>query len=224
MAHAFGLPHIIEYLRRLGLKIAHVNNEQHMIELAFHGNHGQWRMVVGLDYTNDANKLMLIVPHIATLTARKRLECLEALMAVNYRIAIGKFGLDLEDNEVRLEETIPLADDTITFEQFRLAFSAIMQTASIYHSLLPRIVYGNLSVEDALRACEDDFFQQSQPADDRFVEDSSSAQGYGYFATHRSTPPTLNRTDRAQRASEYPEISVEDVMEEVTRMLREKRD
>src|SRR2546430_17329801 len=96
-------------------------------------------MVIGIHQKGNASKLILIVPHVGTATSRKRLECLEALMAVNYRIAIGKFGLDLEDGEVRLEETIPLANNSISFEQFRLAFSAIMQTASIYRSEKRRV-------------------------------------------------------------------------------------
>ncbi len=222
MAQNFGLSHILDYLRQMGLKIAHVNAEKNVVELAFHGNQGQWRMVIGLHRSNGTNKLMLIVPHIATLSSRKRLECLEALLAVNYRIAIGKFGLDLEDDEVRLEESIPLANDAITFEQFRLAFSAIMQTASIYNSLLPRIIYGNLSVEEALLACERDFFQSTEVADDLVAGEESAA--YGYFATYRSTPPTINRMEKPHKTGELPELNVEDVLEEVSRLLREQHD
>src|SRR5579883_3173673 len=127
MADSFGFPHILEYLERLGLRIGQVNYEQELVELGFHGNHGQWRMIIGIQQSGDVRKLMLIAPHIGTVTTKKRLECLEALMAVNYRIALGKFGLDLDDGEVRLEETIPLADHDISFKQFQLAFSAIMQ-------------------------------------------------------------------------------------------------
>ncbi len=220
MAQSFGLPHIVDYLHQMGLKIAHMNTEQNTVELAFHGNAGQWRMIIGLHHAHGANKLMLIVPHMGTLSSHKRLECLEALMAVNYRIAIGKFGLDLEDDEVRLEETIPLADDKISFDQFHLAFSAIMQTASIYHSLLPRIVYGDFSVEEALQACEREFFQGTQTSDDPSPTGENPA--HGDFATYRSTSPTINCAERSRRNGDLPELNVEDVLEEVTRLLREK--
>lgn len=219
MTKSFGLPNIIDYLRQMGLKIAHVDTEQNIVELAFHGKSGQWRMVIGLHQADGANKLMLIIPHMGTLPAHKRMECLEALMAVNYRIAIGKFGLDLEDNEVRLEETVPLADDPISFDQFQLVFSAIMQTASIYYSLLPRIVYGNFSVEEALLACERDFFRGSSNGDDQPSSEDKPASGY--FATYRSTPPTINRTDRSHRNHDHSELNLEDVLEEVTRLLKE---
>src|SRR5438270_37551 len=160
MADDFGISQLVEYLTGMGLHLANIDHEQEIIELAFHGNHGQWRMIVGIQQSGEVRKLMLIAPHIGALTKKKRLECLEALMAVNYRIAMGKFGLDLDDGEVRLEEAIPLASGSVSFEQFQLAFGAIMQTVAMYHSLIPRIVYGNLSALEALEACEQEFLQE----------------------------------------------------------------
>lgn len=200
MSSRFGILELKNYLLQMGLKLALVDQEQELIELAFHGEHGQWRMIVGIQHSGDARKLMFIAPHIATITARKRIECLEALMAVNYRIAMGKFGLDLDDGEVRLEEAIPLATSSLTIEQFQLAFGAIMQTVAMYHSLLPRIIYGNLSVQEALHACEQEFY--------RAVE----------LAELAHTDPTLPVIDTPQE-NEFPDLDLDDVMAEVTRMF-----
>jgi hypothetical protein len=199
MTHQFGVSHVTDYLSRMGLKIARTDENQELVELAFHGNHGQWRMIVGFQQEGDVRKLMLIVPHIGTVTNKKRLECLEALMAVNYRIAMGKFGLDLDDGEVRLEEAVPIADGGITFEQFQLVFGAIMQTIAVYHSLLPRIVYGNISVQEALVDCEQEFVQEMKAGskEESQVEDA---------------PPSVDHT----------ELDVRDVMAEVTRIFEEK--
>jgi hypothetical protein len=202
MADSFGIPQLTEYLMQMGLKLAHVDQEQEIIELAFHGNHGRWRMIVGIQQSGDVRKLMLIAPHIGTVTMKKRLECLEALMAVNYRIAMGKFGLDLDDGEVRLEEAIPLAKSALTYSQFQLAFGAIMQTVAMYQSLIPRIVYGDLSVQDALQACEQEFAHEVENLD-------TSAP---------STEPL------AQTRQEEVELNVHDVLAEVTRMFEEHRD
>ena len=137
-------------------------------------------------------------------------------MAVNYRIAIGKFGLDLEDGEVRLEETIPLANNSISFEQFRLAFSAIMQTASIYHSLLPRIVYGNCSVEEALQACEQEFFQDTTQSEE--IDEATDV-------THLDRARYTNEARAsANTVDELPDLDVEEVLEEVARLLKEPRE
>src|SRR5213080_1759952 len=132
MADDFGISQLVEYLTGMGLRLANIDHEQEIIELAFHGNHGQWRLIVGIQQKGEVRKLMLIAPHIGTVTSKKRLECLEALMAVNYRIAMGKFGVDLDDGEVRLEEAVPVANSTISFEQFQLALGAIMQTVAMY--------------------------------------------------------------------------------------------
>ncbi len=161
MAEPFGIPQITSYLTRMGLKIALVDSEREVVELAFHGNHGQWRMVVGFQQHDETRKLMLIAPHLGTITTLKRLECLEALMSVNYRIAVGKFGIDLEDGEVRLEEAVPLGLHTITYEQFQLVLGALLQTVAMYSSLLPRIMYSNLSAVEALHICEQEFLQQT---------------------------------------------------------------
>ncbi len=212
MTESFGIPQLKEYLVRMGLKIAQTKAEQQVIELAFHGNHGQWRMILGIQQGGEVKKLMLIAPHIAVVTMKKRLECLEALMAVNYRIAIGKFGLDLEDGEVRLEETIPLADNILTFEQFQLALGAIMQTVVIYQSLLPRIVQQDFTVQEALKACEQDFFQSvRQEEETREVETGPLEGPVGYTA--------VGHTERT-----HSDLSVDAVLEEVARLLDKRQE
>ena len=213
MAENFGIPSVVEYLTQMGLRIANVDQQQEIVELAFHGNHGQWRMIVGIQQSGEVRKLMLIAPHIGAVTNKKRLECLEALMSVNYRIAMGKFGLDLDDGEVRLEEAVPLANDGITFEQFQLAMGAIMQTVAMYHSLLPRIIYGNISIEDALQACEQEFLQEMNISD--FPDDDADSQ-----EQDASTPTRHIGTTHDQP----PELDVSDVLAEINRMLEERRE
>ncbi|HAG98142.1 MAG TPA: hypothetical protein DCL75_04605 [Ktedonobacter sp.] len=203
MADHFGIPQLKEYLAKMGLRLANVDLEQEIIELAFHGNHGQWRMIIGIQQSGEVRKLMLIAPHIAAVTKKKRLECLEALMAVNYRIAMGKFGLDLDDGEVRLEEAIPLADDSVTFEQFQLALGAMMQTVAMYHSLLPRIVYGDLSVLDALNVCEQEFLQEINEIEQKDM----------------TTDATM--LEQPTEPEGPTELNVNDVLAEITRMLEE---
>jgi hypothetical protein len=207
MTDSFGIPQLIDYLTHMGLRTANVDQEQEIIELAFHGDNGQWRLIVNIQQSEEIRKLMFIVPHIGTITTKKRLQCLEALLAVNYRIAMGKFGIDLEDGEVRLEEAVPLANAGITEEQFQLVFSAMMQTAAMYHSLIPRIIYGNLTTQQALEACEEDFFQE--------IEDMQEITG---IAGEIKVTQALTETDSP------PELDVYDVLAEVRRLLDEPKE
>lgn len=215
MADSFGIPQIVDYLTSMGLQIASLSEEQEIVELAFHGNHGQWRLIISLQQSNQARKLVLVAPHIGTVTRRKRLQCLEALMAVNYRIALGKFGLDLDDGEVRLEESVPLANDGMTFEQFQLAFRALIQTVAMYHSLIPRILYGNVTAQEALQACEEEFFQEEGLLEgdlDEEYEEVEQEEGNGSVEAPTPTP------------RRPPELTVQDVMDEVARVLEERKE
>jgi hypothetical protein len=207
MADSFGIPQLIDYLTHMGLRIANVDQEREIIELAFHGDNGQWRLIVNIQQSEEIRKLMFIVPHIGTITSKKRLQCLEALLAVNYRIAMGKFGIDLEDGEVRLEEAVPLANAGITEEQFQLVFSAMMQTAAMYHSLIPRIVYGNLTTQQALEACEEDFFQEIEDMQER-----------------NSTTGEIKITQALAETNSPPELDVHDVLAEVRRLLEDPKE
>jgi hypothetical protein len=207
MADSFGIPQLVDFLTQMGLCIAHVDQEQEIIELAFRGDNGQWRMIVHIQQSEEIRKLLFIVPHFSTITTKKRLQCLEALLAVNYRIAMGKFGIDLEDGEVRLEETIPLANSGIAHDQFQLVFSAMLQTAAMYHSLIPRIIYGNLSAQQALEACEDDFFQE--------IENMQEIEG---------TTGEIKVTQAQRETNSLPELDVLDVLAEVKRLLGESKE
>ncbi len=203
MTDRFGISQVTEYIEQMGIKIARVDDEQEIIELAFFGEHGQWRMVVGFQQDAEARKMMLLVPHVGMVTEKKRLECLEALMAVNYRIALGKFGIDLEDGEVRLEEVIPVANDVITFEQFQLAFGSLLQVAVIYQSLLHHIVIDNLTPQEALSMCEQEFLEES------------SEQG---------VTTTVEQRNQEEHTEAAVDLNVDEVMEEVTRLLEERKE
>jgi len=207
MADSFGIPQIIDFLTHMGLCIANVDQDEEIIELAFHGDNGQWRLIINIQQSEEIRKLMFIVPHIGTVTTKKRLQCLEALLAVNYRIAMGKFGIDLEDGEVRLEEAIPLASSGITEDQFQLVFSAMMQTAAMYHSLIPRIIYGNLTTQQALQACEEDFFQE--------IEHMREIDG---------TTGEVKVTQALSETNSPLELDVHDVLAEVKRLLGETKE
>jgi hypothetical protein len=205
MADSFGIPQLVAYLTNMGLNIANVDQEQQIIELAFRGDNGQWRLIVHIQQSEEIRKLMFIVPHFGTITTRKRLQCLEAILAVNYRIAMGKFGIDLEDGEVRLEEAVPLANSVITEDQFQLVFSAIMQTAAMYHSLIPRIIYGNLTTQQALEECEQDFFLEIENIQEN---DASTGEMKVTYALSETNSP--------------PELDVHEVLAEVKRLLESK--
>jgi hypothetical protein len=211
MADSFSILHVAEYLKRLGLKFPQVKDAQTTIDLTFTSEYGQWRMIVGIHHSGGASKLMLIAPNLGTVTAQKRLACLEALLTVNYRIALGKFGLDPADGEVRLEESIPLAEQSISFEQFRLAFSALIQTVSIYQDLLPRIIYGDISAQEAIKACEDDFFNNAH-----HEKEMHTSTTMAHITEHQTT--------NSVKDEEVSELNIDEVLAEVELLFKKPQE
>ena len=63
MANSFGIPQIVDFLTHMGLCIANVDQDQEIIELAFHGDNGQWRLIINIQQSEEIRKLMFIVPH-----------------------------------------------------------------------------------------------------------------------------------------------------------------
>ena len=81
-----------------------------------------------------------------------------------------------------------------------------MQTVAMYHSLIPRIVYGNMTAQEALLACEQEFFREME--DDEEVESAEE--------------PEL--TEAKMESAGLPELDVNDVLAEITRMLEDHKE
>src|SRR5260370_3748250 len=108
MADSFGIPQLLDYLAHMGLHIGNVDQQQEFIELAFHGTNGQWRMILSVQQNDEVRKVILISPHISTVTTKKRLKCLEALLAVNYRTPIANTTLDFNHGSTSFANATPL--------------------------------------------------------------------------------------------------------------------
>ena len=81
--------------------------------------------------------LPMIVPEA------RRLEMAEAITRANYDLLNGCFELDFSDGELRYRASMPLADGTVTEEQFReLLFYAIAM-ADQYARAFNRLLYGD---------------------------------------------------------------------------------
>ena len=86
----------------------------------------------------------------------------------------------------------------------------MMQTVAMYHSLLPRIVYGDLSVQDALEACEKEFLEEID-----VIEELDVSVDEAILTEAEEVEP---------EAETLPELNASDVLAEITRMLEEHKD
>jgi len=89
-----------------------------------------------------------------------------------------------------------------------------VQTVAMYHSLIPRIIYGNLSTQEALQACEQEFFRAEGllEADLDEQEVVEAAEPEGDLAAEPPDPDAQS------------DLNVREVMEEVTRLLQKRQE
>ncbi len=88
----------------------------------------------------------------------------------------------------------------------------MVQTVAMYHSLIPRIIYGNLSTQEALQACEQEFFQ-----DEGLLEADIDEE---YSEEERNEE--VKTVDIPQVAP--ADLNIHDVMEEETRLLEDRKE
>src|SRR5579885_2110412 len=89
--------------------------------------------------------------------------------------------------------------------EFQMVFGTLVQTVVMYHSLIPRIVYGNASALEAVEGCEQEFQQEV-----------ANLQA----ESHETSPDEAKPVD--EPGGELPDLDPNDILAEVTRMLEEK--
>ncbi|WP_376797568.1 YbjN domain-containing protein [Thermogemmatispora sp.] len=211
MSEDFQMSDVVNYLTRLGLRIASVDERQGVVELVFHDELGQWQLLITLQGGPLGRRLLFIVPHLSILPLRRRLSCLEALMSLNYTLPLGRFGLDLEDGEIRFSASLYLGQYRLSLPVFRRHLEGVIQTIVIYHSLLPRIIYGQGTARAALTACEQAFLESYEGARLPLPEQERTGAG----------GEQAQEEDEAARAAPLPELDAAEVLAEIRRILQE---
>nr|BBH95375.1 hypothetical protein KTA_35740 [Thermogemmatispora argillosa] len=210
MSEDFRISDVVDYLTRLGLRVASVDERQGIVELVFHDELGQWQLLIMLQAGPLGRRLLFIVPHLSILPQRQRLSCLEALMSLNYTLPLGRFGLDLEDSEIRFSASLYLGQQRLALQAFRHYLEGVIQTIVIYHSLLPRIIYGQCTARAALAACEQAFLESYEREGLSWGERLSSEQAQA-------------EEDESLREAPQPELDAAEVLAEIRRMLQERQ-
>lgn len=126
--------------------------ETERIEVTVRGRNAAFRLLVGLDRENAT--LLVLVGDIDVVGPQRRLECLAALMALNYQFSLGAYEWDPTDGEVRFRIGLPLDDNDLTQAQFRRVLGITCVTVDRYKPVIPKIIYGGRSPQEAIQEAE----------------------------------------------------------------------
>lgn len=139
-----------EYFAKKGWKYR-IDKDSNTVRADFDVRGGNVRLSSRVTAENET--ISFIVQGIGQVTERRKLECLEALMHINYSTVLGKYTCDANDGEVTYELAVPVNSGEFTYEQFVRCMMVTLGTVNRYGYLLPKIIFGRM---EPLKAIEDE--------------------------------------------------------------------
>jgi len=177
MAKQFGLHTLVELLKRIGEEPERVDQEREMIKVSSYNKYGtSWSLFITLLRDGVDRMVMLHVPCFSSIPVRYQPQCFKAAMIVNYKAYRGRFGFSQDTGEIDLTEFIHVTNgSSVSYEEFNHAYRGILQTAEMFKTLFPRIIYCGLSAEAAITACEQEFDAEMKRGDESASEELNIA-------------------------------------------------
>ena len=111
-----------------------------VVESNLRGTARLFRLVLEVEEPGDL--LLLRVP-ILYVPEKQRPAMAEALTRANYSLFIGCFEMDLSDGELQFRAGFPLADGTMTYQQFVDLIGAAHHAVDDYDRAFHRLLYGD---------------------------------------------------------------------------------
>lgn len=115
-------------------------NDGEAVESNLRGRTRSFRLV--LEVEESADLLLLRVPMLYVPEAL-RPAMAEALTRANYSLCVGCFEMDLNDGELQFRSGFPLADGTITYQQFVDLIGSAHHAVDGYDRAFNRLLYGD---------------------------------------------------------------------------------
>ena len=116
-----------------------VREDAPVIDTAYRGDSAYFKVVIFVrgDVLAGYVRSLLIVPE------DRRKEVAEAITRANTSVLIGGFKLDLSDGDLGFGVSMPIADSTLTHEQFRELLGSAFCAVDRYHRAFCRLLYGD---------------------------------------------------------------------------------
>ena len=129
---------IAQYLDEDGLA-NHKWDDEPKLESGFQGRNGHYRVVIRtLDGPTTILQVAVLLPDVAPKKLRGSMA--EAVVRANYRLWAGHFDLDMSDGELRFCAAMPVADSTVTHDQFMHLFAGATFYADQYDRAFKRLI------------------------------------------------------------------------------------
>lgn len=118
-----------------------VNVKERTILVGFRGNHGLYHLRLAVHEEPLALGVYLMLPIV--VPENRRLAVAETITRCNFGLRFGCFELHMSGGTLGFRNHFPVADGTLTQEQFRVLISSTCGVVDDYFRALLRLLYGD---------------------------------------------------------------------------------
>jgi hypothetical protein len=130
-----------------------VTSDGHCVRIGFQGDHGAFTVLIALQEAPTRLGVFVRIPTVVPEDRRR--EVAEGIVRANYGLPLGGFDMDMSDGVMTYRASMPIADGTITQEQFEDLLFASLLGADRYFQAFNRLLYGDdLSPAEAIAEVE----------------------------------------------------------------------
>ncbi|MBN2446604.1 MAG: YbjN domain-containing protein [Phycisphaerae bacterium] len=119
----------------------HFCHEPPAIKTGFHGNTSTYAVQVVAPSDPAALGVYVRIPTLVPESHRERMA--EAVTRANCGLLLGAFEYDIGEGTLGFRSTMPVADSTVTHEQFQHLLFSSLATADRYHRAFCRLIFGD---------------------------------------------------------------------------------
>lgn len=128
------------YLREIGYNFTS-REEDGVVDMSVMGRTSLFNVRVRVGHHPLAVLVLVRDPIIPA--EERRGQVAEVVARVNFGMLVGSFDFDMSTGTLGFRVGLPLADSTLTQEQFRATFESALSMADRYHRAFSRLLYGD---------------------------------------------------------------------------------
>ena len=140
---------LVEHFRNEGTGEFNIDVDNQILSSWLRTDHGPINMVIQA-LGDTSSHLIFSARSIVSIPAESIKECLRLANMINWRLVMGNFEIDQGDGELTFRVTSCHCDASISPRQFKHAFNATMGEAVNHYSLFQKIIWKDLTAEEAI--------------------------------------------------------------------------
>jgi len=139
---------VLSYFEKEHKGYFEVGEEQQIVRETIKGDNSSYKVAVA--WNDEASRINFWVRDIMAIPQPKRATAGTLVNMINWRLDLSDFEFDMEDGELMVNLSFNLRDGTLGHDQIDSHFNAVVWIADKYYPAFQKVVWADVSPEEAL--------------------------------------------------------------------------